>query len=113
MTITDRHIKFKPDFSSETRYIDLRDVKSISPTLSITILSAFIPIPDCIVIEMKDGAYHHFSVGRFGMLFGQRNKLAVYGATERTVESLPSRMGAWIQSREENMKPMKLSVDFR
>ena len=72
VTITDRHIKFKPDFSSKTRYIGLRDVKSISPTLSITILSAFIPIPDCIVIEMKDGAYHHFSVGRFGMLFGQR-----------------------------------------
>jgi hypothetical protein len=41
------------------------------------------------------------------------DNLAVYGATERTVESLPSRMGAWIQSREENMKPKKLSVDFR
>jgi len=41
------------------------------------------------------------------------DNLAVYGATERTVESLPSRMGAWIQNREENMKPKKLSVDFR
>jgi hypothetical protein len=39
-------------------------------------------------------------------------RLSVYGAADKSVASLPSRMQTWIQSREENMKPSTVTVEF-
>ncbi len=41
------------------------------------------------------------------------DKLTVYGAAEKTLGALPSRMQQWIRSREENMKPQQVAVGFR
>jgi hypothetical protein len=39
-------------------------------------------------------------------------KLTVYGAADKIVASLPSRMQTWIQSRQEDMKPTSVAVEF-
>jgi hypothetical protein len=60
------------DLPDQVQYIDLRDVLTISAGWSMTLAGGFLPLPDLVVITMRDRSEHQFSVGLFGVLFGHR-----------------------------------------
>lgn len=57
----------------KTQQIDLRDVLTIESGWSMTLAGGFLPLPDLVVISMRDGSQHQISVGLFGVLFGHRD----------------------------------------
>jgi hypothetical protein len=62
----------KVGLPGKTQYIDLRDVLTIEPGWSMTLAGGFLPLPDLVVISMRDGSQHEISVGLFGVLLGHR-----------------------------------------
>jgi hypothetical protein len=72
LSLPDQQFIMKVGVPGQTQHLDLRDVLTVEPGWSMTLAGGFLPLPDLVVISMRDGSQHQISVGLFGVLFGHR-----------------------------------------
>jgi hypothetical protein len=72
LSLLDQQFIMKLDLPDQVQHIDLHEVCNVKAGWSMTFAGGFLPLPDLVVILMRDGSQHQFSVGLFGVLFGHR-----------------------------------------
>jgi hypothetical protein len=72
LSLPDQEFIMQVNLAGEIQNIDLHDVLTIESGWSMTLAGGFLPLPDLVVISMRDGSQHQISVGLFGVLFGHR-----------------------------------------
>jgi hypothetical protein len=88
LSVQDRFI-LKLGLPDQVQQIDLHDVLTVEPGWSMTLAGGFLPLPDLVIISMRDGSQHQFSVGLFGVLFGHRGFWVSH--LNRALSTLPER----------------------
>jgi hypothetical protein len=72
LSLFDGGFIMKLDFPGHVQYIRLHEVYNVKVGWSMTFARGLLLLPDLVVISTRDRSQHQFSVGLFGIHFGQR-----------------------------------------